>query len=997
MLWGVDAWVAGINQAQALAPRTATSGAPERRRQTPGADAFAVAMLLLVAVAAPAAAQPLADPIPDAIEKGDLMVAAVPFARAPRTADPVRPAGTNNAYARIQYLLPVPRPPADSSARPARPRLAFNDARGVLYLTDAEGSAPRVYLDLRQRDVGFSNANFPNESGFLGFAFHPQFAMPGRPGYGKLYTAFSATTRSGVADYAGAAAVQHSVIREWTAADANADAFRGTSREVLRVGQFAANHNVGTIAFNPVADEGTADHGLLYICFGDGGRRDDPYNHGQQLRTPLGAIARIDPLDTGGGRAYGIPADNPFAGRAEVATEIWAYGLRHPQQFSWDAHGRMFLTDIGQDQIEEVNIGASGANYGWRRREGGFSTEPGIGRFSRNRPVYPRPATDPQPFVYPVAQYDHDEGYAIGGGYAYRGRGIPALRGKYVFTDFPRGRVFAIDAHAAASAHTAASADAVASELLPIEELRLAFDGQERDLVDVAGFPNTYQFGEQRVDARFGVDHDGELYLLAKGNGWIYKLAAIPATRRVPLFLSAAERKVREGFVRVVNRSDLAGEVTIHAVDDAGRRAEQVTLSLGARQTRHFNSTDLETGNEAKGLAGRAGEGQGDWRLELSTTLVVDVLTYLRAGTGFLTTLHETVGPVGRTYEVVFFNPASNRNQVSRLRVVNDGDAQAQVTITGRDDNGEAAPAGEVKFTVPAAGAASLTAAQLENGHADITGMLGDGHGKWRLWVSADQDVRVLSLLHAPDGEIANLSTRPASDGVPFFPAVGGQVQGFARIVNRSAVDGVVTIRAIDDAGVQKGPVTLSLAAKQVRHFNSVDLEEGNTDKGLSAGVGAGEGAWRLVLETELDIEPLAYIRAASGFVTSMHDLVPLAEGRHEVPTFNPASNVHQVSLLRVINTGQTEAAVTIAGVDDAGAAGEAEVRFALPAGAAATWNAAQLETGDAGLEGRLGDGEGKWRLEVSADQPLQVMSLLRSPAGNIANLSGRAQGAARQ
>ena len=1003
MLWGVDAWVAGINQAQALAPRTATSGAPERRRQTPGADAFAVAMLLLVAVAAPAAAQPLADPIPDAIEKGDLMVAAVPFVRAPRTSDPVRPAGTNNAYARIQYLLPVPRPPADSSARAARPRLAFNDARGVLYLTDAEGSAPRVYLDLRQRDVGFSNANFPNESGFLGFAFHPQFAMPGTPGYGKLYTAFSATTRSGVADYAGAAAVQHSVIREWTAADANADAFRGTSREVLRVGQFAANHNVGTIAFNPVADEGTADHGLLYICFGDGGRRDDPYNHGQQLRTPLGAIARIDPLDTGGGRAYGIPADNPFVGRAEVATEIWAYGLRHPQQFSWDAHGRMFLTDIGQDQIEEVNIGASGANYGWRRREGGFSTEPGIGRFSRNRPVYPRPATDPQPFVYPVAQYDHDEGYAIGGGYAYRGRAIPALRGKYVFTDFPRGRVFAIDAHAAASAHTAASADvaasadAIASEPVPIEELRLAFDGQERDLVDVAGFPNTYQFGEQRVDARFGVDHDGELYLLAKGNGWIYKLAAIPATRRVPLFLSAAERKVREGFVRVVNRSDLAGEVTIDAVDDAGRRAEQVTLSLGARQTRHFNSTDLETGNEAKGLAGRAGEGQGDWRLELSTTLVVDVLTYLRAGTGFLTTLHETVGPVGGTHEVVFFNPASNRNQISRLRVVNDGDAQARVKITGRDDNGEAAPGGEVFFTVPAAGAATFTAAQLENGHADITGALGDGHGKWRLSVSADQDVRVLSLLHAPDGEIANLSTRPASDGVPFFPAAGGQVQGFARIVNRSAVDGVVTIRAIDDAGVQKGPVTLSLAAGQVRHFNSTDLEEGNTDKGLSAGVGAGEGAWRLVLETELDIEPLAYIRADSGFVTSMHDLVPLAEGRQEVPTFNPASNVHQVSLLRVINTGQTEAAVTIAGVDDVGAAGETEVRFALPAGAAATWNAEQLETGGAGLEGRLGDGEGKWRLEVSADQPLQVMSLLRSPAGNIANLSGRAQGAARQ
>lgn len=959
------------------------------RCQTPGAATMAAA-LLLAAVAAPATAQPLADPIPEAIEKGDLTVAAVPFVRAPRTMDGAGPHNTNPAYARIQYLLPVPIPPGDVRGAERR-RLAFNDTRGVLYLTDADGSAPSVYLDLRQREVGFSNANFPNEAGFMGFAFHPQFVMPGTPGHGKLYTAYSATTWSGAADYTGTGAVQHSVIREWTATQVHADTFQGTSRELLRVGQFAPNHNVGTIAFNPTATEGTADYGLLYIGFGDGGSRDDPFNHGQQLEAPLGAISRIDPLDTEDGRAYGIPADNPWVGRAGIAEEIWAYGLRHPQQFSWDADGRMFVTDIGQDQIEEVNIGANGANYGWRSREGTFSTELDIRRIGQDRPVYPRPATDPKRFVYPVAQYDHDEGYAIGGGYAYRGKGIPILRGKYVFTDFPRGRVFAIDAGAITSADATASADEAAFDPpLPIEELRLTFDGQERDLVDVAGFRNTYKPGEQRVDARLGIDHDGELYLLAKGNGWIYKLAAVATTRRVPLFLSAAERNLREGFVRVVNRSDQAGEVTIDAVDDAGGRAEQLTLSLGAHQTRHFNSTDLEQGNETKGLVGHTGEGQGDWRLELATTLDVEVLAYLRAGTGFLTTLHETVGPVGRAHEVVFFNPASNRNQVSHLRIVNDGEAPAQITITGRDDNGEAAPVGAVAFTVPAAGAVSFTAAQLENGHADITGALGDGYGKWRLSVSADQDVRVLSLLHAPDGNIANLSTRAASAGVPFFPAAGGPAQGFARIVNRSAVDGVVTIRAIDDAGVEKAPVTLPLAAGQVRHFNSADLEQGNADKGLSGGVGRGEGAWRLVLETDLDIEPLAYIRTQGGFVTSMHDLVPLAAGRHEVPTFNPASNVHQVSSLRVVNTGEADAAVTIIGMDDAGVAGHTEVRFALPAGAAATWTAAQLESGDAELEGRLGDGLGKWRLEVSADQPLQVMSLLRSPAGNIANLSSR-------
>ena len=121
-----------------------------------------------------------------------------------------------------------------------------------------------------------------------------------------------------------------------------------------------------------------------------------------------------------------------------------------------------------------------------------------------------------------------------------------------------------------------------------------------------------------------------------------------------------------------------------------------------------------------------------------------------------------------------------------------------------------------------------------------------------------------------------------------------------------------------------------------------------------------------------------------------MHDVVPLAEGRFEVPTFNPGSNANQESLLRVINVGEAVATVVVAGVDDAGRAGAAEVRFSLPSGAAATWPAAQLELGAAGLQGRLGDGQGKWRLSVTADQPLQVMSLLRTER-NITNLSSRA------
>ena len=188
---------------------------------------------VLLAITGPrAAAQtPLDDPLPDEIAKGDLVVAAIPFVRAPETVDTASPSGTNDPHARIQYLQAVPGIPR---------RLAFNDIRGVLYLTDAAAGTPTVYLDLRDEDVDLHTASLPNESGFMGFAFHPEFADPDKPGYGKLYTAFTATADSGAADYAGEpGATQASVIREWTANNPKTRVFRGTSRELLRVGEFA--------------------------------------------------------------------------------------------------------------------------------------------------------------------------------------------------------------------------------------------------------------------------------------------------------------------------------------------------------------------------------------------------------------------------------------------------------------------------------------------------------------------------------------------------------------------------------------------------------------------------------------------------------------------------------------------------------------------------------------------------------------------------------------
>ena len=170
----------------------------------------------------------------------------------------------------------------------------------------------------------------------------------------------------------------------------------------------------------------------------------------------------------------------------------------------------MFITDIGQNMVEEVNRGQVGGNYGWRLREGTFATAFGVAEGEPGR-VYPLPQRDPG-FVYPIAQYDHDEGRAIGSGYVYEGTAIPELVGKFVFADLVDGRIFYIDATAPES-----------KGLREIRELRLSFKGEEKRLKDVSSFSNSYDAGV-RVDLRLGIDALGELYLLTKGDGWIRRL-----------------------------------------------------------------------------------------------------------------------------------------------------------------------------------------------------------------------------------------------------------------------------------------------------------------------------------------------------------------------------------------------------------------------------------------------------------------------------------------
>ena len=181
-----------------------------------------------------------------------------------------------------------------------------------------------------------------------------------------------------------------------------------------------------------------------------------------------------------------------------------------------------------------------------------------------------------------------------------------------------------------------------------------------------------------------------------------------------------------------------------------------------------FNSDDLELGNEAKGLTGSTGAGEGDWWLELSSDADIEVLSYIHTTDGFLTSMHDLVPEANRVHRVVFFNPAKNFNQVSVLRLVNTGDADAEATITGVHGEG-AMPGTAVRVAVPAGSSRQLTWAELESGEAEAidSGVLGDGEGKWRLRVASDRPILVVSLLENPTGHLTNLSTAPARGAKP--------------------------------------------------------------------------------------------------------------------------------------------------------------------------------------------------------------------------------------
>lgn len=254
--------------------------------------------------------------------------------------------------------------------------------------------------------------------------------------------------------------------------------------------------------------------------------------------------------------------------------------------------------------------------------------------------------------------------------------------------------------------------------------------------------------------------------LLSDPNGNLTNLSSLPnLTESAPgqrniWFVPNAASSGQQGFVRLLNREARAGEVMLWGIDDAGQRSPgTISLNLGANESRQLNSQDLELGNADKEIAGSLGHGSGNWRLVVASDLDVLPLGFIRTSNGFLTSIHDTVAGDGLDVEVPIVNPGDNRNQVSRLRLVNPNSSDVQISLRGRDDAG--ALGGSATLTLAAGHAVMLSAQDLEAGNAGIglSGGFGDGSGKWTVSVAANLPVRVMSLLNDPQGFLTNLST----------------------------------------------------------------------------------------------------------------------------------------------------------------------------------------------------------------------------------------------
>lgn len=455
--------------------------------------------LFLALIAMPLAAQPTTRPLPsiDTLA-GAIVVNVAEFASIPDMA---------GVAARMMLLID----------EPGTRRLFVNDMRGPIYRVSYDGHTVTPYIDINDSTWGVQVQSTGRERGMQSFAFHPQFAQSGAPGYGKFYTWTDVRTNDREPDFrpGGGTNTHHTVLYEWTARNASAATYDGgVPREVMRLEQPFANHNGGMAVFNPLARPGSEDYGLLYLGVADGGSGGDPLNLAQNLTSIFGKILRIDPVGRSANNTYEVPPTNPFAGgrRPDARPEIYAYGVRNPQRFGWDAaNGTMYMADIGQNIVEKVSRVTAGANLGWNVWEASY-------RYAGREGVNTADPRGDASVTFPVVEYQHEDPLfqrqvAVTGVNVIRGTAIPALRNKVLFGDNPSGELFYFDADKPPN-----------GGVQGMHRIRLrASGGEPTTLLQLIKERNGQQGkpAATRADLRFGMSADGRTFLLNKADGTI--------------------------------------------------------------------------------------------------------------------------------------------------------------------------------------------------------------------------------------------------------------------------------------------------------------------------------------------------------------------------------------------------------------------------------------------------------------------------------------------
>lgn len=387
---------------------------------------------------------------------------------------------------------------------------AFPSGDGTLFASDQNGIIYRInngkatiFLDMREQIKDFQSG--PGiATGIASFDFHPDFLKNG-----LIYIGYAETFKGQKADYAVSLDTLRSVVQwvigEFKMDDVHATVFSGTHRELLRLHAPTFAHGFQDMAFIPGLKKNNSDYGLLYFGYGDGGANN--IHHPElcgNVESFLGTIMRIDPAGKNSRNGkYGIPATNPFVNSKDPLTlkEIYAYGFRNPHRFAWDKSNRdrMMATNIGESNIEELNIIENGGNYGWPWREGNY----GINTVKDLKTVFKVSPHDPYQYKKPFAQYDHEDGNAISGGFVYEG-GIALLKHKYIFGDIVTGKLFYVNIDPNPGDST-------------VYELSIMKDGKETSLQEM---DNT-----KRMHLRIGYDQfKKELYIITKINGKIRRV-----------------------------------------------------------------------------------------------------------------------------------------------------------------------------------------------------------------------------------------------------------------------------------------------------------------------------------------------------------------------------------------------------------------------------------------------------------------------------------------